>query len=88
MDYAKESLRLHYQTALLYGEPVKFAATLMNLSRTMAENWADVDPTAQLTVVLENLGIISREEQLLSNLEETLSNAVTTNGNNEDTNWI
>lgn len=78
------SIPLHYQTALLYGEPVKFAATLLNLSKAMAHHWADMDPAAQITVVLENLGIADRENCLLESLQETLADAMVSPGDEQD----
>jgi tetratricopeptide (TPR) repeat protein len=78
------SISLYYQTAMLYGEPVKFAATLMNLSKNMAESWAHTDPTAQISVVLENLGIADRESSLLESLQETLSSATVSHGEDQD----
>lgn len=84
---SKESLQLYYQTALLYGEPVKFAGTMMNLSRTMAENWAEVDPAAQITAILENLGVIEREEHQIQCLEETLASTLVAPGD-DDSEWV
>lgn len=83
-----ESLQLHYQTALLYSEPVKFAATMMNLSRTMADSWTDIDHAAQITVVLESLGIINREDYLQQNLREILADITISHGGEDDgPNW-
>jgi len=78
------SIPLYYQTAMLYEEPVKFAATLMNLSKNMAENWADTDPAAQISVVLENLGIADRESCLLESLLDTLSSSAVSHGEDQD----
>jgi tetratricopeptide (TPR) repeat protein len=84
-DMNAEAMPLYYQTALLYGEPVKFAATLMNLSRAMADHWEETDPAAQISVVLENLGIANREKTLLESLQETLAASAVNNSEDPDT---
>ncbi len=78
------TIPLYYQTALLYGEPVKFAGALLNLSKMMAHHWADMDPAAQITVVLEDLGIADRENCLLESLQETLADAVVSSDDEPD----
>ncbi|MFC1652154.1 tetratricopeptide repeat protein [Planctomycetota bacterium] len=75
-----ETLQLHYAVARLYWQPVKFAASTLNLSRMLEANWTDVDPATHIAVILENMGILDRAEQMLANLSETLDSVMTHRG--------
>lgn len=70
-----ESLELHYQTALLYSDRVKFASSLLNLSRKLTRNLTEFDFASQIAVVLEGLGAVDKEEALRDGLQETLVGA-------------
>ncbi len=70
-----ESLGLHYQTALLYSDRVKFASSLLNLSRKLTRNLTEFDFTSQIAVVLEGMGAVDKAEALQDGLQETLVGA-------------
>ncbi len=70
-----ESLGLHYQTALLYSDRVKFASSLFNLSRKLTRNLTEFDFASQIAVVLEGMGAVDKAEALQEGLQETLVGA-------------
>jgi len=64
------TLSLHYKTALLYCNRVKFASTLLNLERTMEENFAYPAAADNISIVLQNLGILDRAAATWDTLAE------------------
>lgn len=66
-----DTLSLHYKTALLYCNKVKFASSLMNLSRYMEDNFASSDATVNISIILQNLGLLDRVAAMWENLLET-----------------
>jgi tetratricopeptide (TPR) repeat protein len=64
----KNTLDMHYKTAILYSDRVKFASTLLNLQRQMQENLSDMDSTKNVSVVLQNLGLIDRAAAMWDNM--------------------
>jgi len=65
-----ETLELHYRTALLYCNKVKFASSLLNLESNLRDNYAHLDASINVSVVLQNLGLLDRGEFLFENLNE------------------
>jgi tetratricopeptide (TPR) repeat protein len=74
----KDTLELHYKTALLYCDKLKFASSLMNLERYMHNNFTSADPTVNVSVVLQNLGLLDRATIMWDNLYETAKHAIET----------
>jgi hypothetical protein len=74
----KDTLELHYKTALLYCDKVKFASSLMNLERCMHNNFTSADPTVNIAIVLQNLGLLDRVTAMWDNLSETANHAIET----------
>jgi tetratricopeptide (TPR) repeat protein len=70
---SKETLELHYKLALLYCDRFKFASSLLNLEQNMQNSLALVDTTVNLSVVLQNLGLIDRAVTMGENLGKTAS---------------
>jgi len=68
---APETLGLHYKTALLYCNKVKFASTLLNLERLMETNFAYPAAADNISIVLQNLGLLDRVATTWDNLYET-----------------
>ncbi|AQT69149.1 tetratricopeptide repeat protein [Anaerohalosphaera lusitana] len=56
----RESLNLHYQTALLYCDRRKFADALGTLNNHVQERIAGAEVVVNIEVVLENLGLMDR----------------------------
>jgi len=75
----KDMLELHYKTALLYCDKVKFASSLMNLEHYMENNFASADTTVNISIVLENLGLLDRAAAMWDNLSDTTNRAMNTN---------
>lgn len=67
----KESLELHYKTALLYCDRVKFASSLLNLENAIESNYTSCDAAVNISVVLQNLGILNRATAMWDNLMDT-----------------
>jgi tetratricopeptide (TPR) repeat protein len=72
-----DTLELHYKTALLYCNRLKFASSLINLDRHLHNNFAAVDATVNISIVLQNLGLLDRVAAMWENLSDTADHAVT-----------
>ena len=72
----KDTLTLHYKVALLYCDRLKFASSLLNLDRLLTENFADGNATVNISIVLQNLGLLDRAEAMWDNLSDTASQAI------------
>jgi tetratricopeptide (TPR) repeat protein len=68
-----DTLQLHYQTALLYCDRIKFASSLMNLENQMQKNLTIADTTVNISIILQNLGLLDRADIMWDNLTETAS---------------
>jgi len=71
----KNMLQLHYKTALLYCNKVKFASSLINLERYLKDNFTCDEATINLAIVLQNLGLLDRCCYMWDNVEETARQA-------------
>ncbi|HPS54394.1 MAG TPA: tetratricopeptide repeat protein, partial [Sedimentisphaerales bacterium] len=67
----KESLELHYKTALLYCDKVKFASSLINLEKAIENNYTSCDAAVNISVILQNLGLLNRATAMWDNLMDT-----------------
>jgi tetratricopeptide (TPR) repeat protein len=74
----KDTLDLHYKTALLYCDKVKFASSLMNLERHLENNYARPDAAFNISIVLQNLGLLDRVSAMWDNLADTADQAINT----------
>jgi len=75
----KDTLELHYKTALLYCNKIKFASSLINLERHLENNFAYPDAAINISIVLQNLGLLDRVTAMWENLSETANQAINTN---------
>jgi tetratricopeptide (TPR) repeat protein len=71
----KGTLELHYKIALLYCDRVKFASSLMNLDRLLENNFTRADSAVNISVVLQNLGLLDRVTAMWENLSDTANQA-------------
>ena len=71
----KNTLELHYKIALLYCDKVKFASSLMNLERYLENNFTFADSAVNISVVLQNLGLLDRVVAMWDNLSDTANQA-------------
>jgi len=74
----RDTLELHYKTALLYCDKVKFASSLINLERHMEKNFAHPDAAVNISIVLQNLGLLDRVTAMWDNLSDTADQAFNT----------
>ena len=74
----KDTLELHYKTALLYCDRVKFASSLINLERYMEDNFTCTDATVNISIVLQNLGLLDRAAATWDGLSD-MAEAANTN---------
>ena len=72
----KDTLELHYKTALLYCDRIKFASSLMNLDRSLEDNFTYADATVNISIVLQNLGLLDRADIMWDNLSDTANQAI------------
>jgi tetratricopeptide (TPR) repeat protein len=75
----KDTLELHYKTALLYCNRLKFASSLINLDHLLENNFTSADATVNISIVLQNLGLLDRAAAMWDNLSETTNQAINTN---------
>ena len=75
----KGTLELHYKIALLYCDRVKFASSLMNLERYLENNFTSADSAVNISVVLQNLGLLDRVTAMWDNLSDTANQAMDVN---------
>lgn len=75
----KDTLELHYKTALLYCNKIKFASSLINLDRYMEHNFALAETAVNISIVLQNLGLLDRVAAMWENLSDTADQAVDAN---------
>src|SRR4030042_807707 len=76
-DYLdKDSLKLHYKVAMLYCDRLKFASSLMNLDRLLENNFTNMDTAVNISIVLQNLGILDRVTITWDNLSDTARQAI------------
>lgn len=73
--FDKDSLELHYQTSLLYCNKLKFASTLFNLDRFMENNYSCPDASINVSIVLQNIGLLDRAAFMWDNLADLASHA-------------
>jgi tetratricopeptide (TPR) repeat protein len=72
----KDTLQLHYQTALLYCDRVKFASSLINLEHHLERNFACPDATINISIILQNLGLLDRATAMWDNLTDTANQTI------------
>jgi len=79
--YDSGTLELYYQTALLYSNRIKFASSVINLQRALETTiGTDLDPTTNISIVLQNLGLADTVGLMWENLCQTAAHAPATNG--------
>ena len=76
---SRETLDLHYKVALLYCNKLKFASSLFNLEQYMRENFAQMDAMVNISIVLQNLGLLDRATAMWDNLSKTVNQAKNAN---------
>ena len=75
-----ETLDLYYRTALLYCNRIKFASSVINLQRQIESSLApDLDPTTNISIVLQNLGLSDTVGLMWENLCQTAAHASVSN---------
>ena len=71
-------LDLHYKTAVLYCDRPKFASSLMNLEHFMEQSLTMSQATHNISIVLQNLGLLDRVTATWENLGDTADRAAYT----------
>lgn len=75
-SYDPSTLELYYQTALLYCDRIKFASSIINLQHHLeASVCPDSDPTTNISIVLQNLGLADTVGLMWENLCQTAAHA-------------
>jgi len=77
----KDTLELHYKTALLYCDKIKFASSLINLQQQMENNFTSTDAAVNISIVLQNLSLLDRAAIMWENLSDTAAQASNNAGN-------
>lgn len=68
----RDSLQLHYETAILYWDHVKFAGAMLNLSQQLSKTLTSMDTSAVIAAILETAGVIDPVDSVWDGLQETL----------------
>jgi len=78
--YTHKTLDLYYQTALLYCNRIKFASSVINLQHQLETTLgSDIDPTTNISIVLQNLGLSDTVGLMWENLCQTAAHAPVAN---------
>jgi len=72
----EDMLKLHYKVAILFCDSIKFASSLINLEQSMQDNFANADVAVNISIVLQNLGLLDTAEVTWDNLWNTTSHAM------------
>ena len=67
----QNSLEIHYKVSLLYCNRPKFASSLINLEHILHDNFASSEPSSNISIVIQNLGLLEREIATWDNLSYT-----------------
>jgi tetratricopeptide (TPR) repeat protein len=70
-DLDVHTLDLHYRTALLYCDRIKFAGSLIDMQNFMDKNLTGGQTTHNISIVLQNLGLLDRTIATWENLTDT-----------------
>lgn len=68
-------LELHYKTALLYCDRIKFASSLIDMHNLIDSNLTSAEPAHNISIVLQNLGLLDRTVATWENLTDTAERA-------------
>ena len=71
-----ETLKLHYNTAILYCDRSKFASAVHTATKQLKKNMHETETVVNIDVVLENLGLVDRASTCWSRLTETSHAAI------------
>ncbi len=74
-DLDVHTLDLHYKTALLYCDRIKFAGSLIDMQNFMDKNLTAGQTTHNISIVLQNLGLLDRTIATWENLTDTAARA-------------
>ena len=72
-NFNSETFELHYKAGLLYCDKIKFASSLLNLEQQLSKSYASPEASANISIVLQNLGLLDRRAAMWDNLIETAS---------------
>jgi tetratricopeptide (TPR) repeat protein len=71
----KNTLELHYKVALLYCDRFKFAGSLIDMQNFVDQNLTSNQSTHNISIVLQNLGLLDRTIATWENLTDTAARA-------------
>ncbi|MBA7694337.1 Beta-barrel assembly-enhancing protease [subsurface metagenome] len=71
-----DTLNLHYKTALLYCDKLKFASSLMNLENLLSSNLTTSNAAYNIAIVLQNLSLLDPVTSMWENLNDTTNLAM------------
>ena len=70
-------LELHYKTALLYCDKIKFASSLIDFENKLECNMTSCSNAGvNISIVLQNLGLLDRVTTMWENLSDTTRQAI------------
>ena len=67
-----DTLDLHYRVALLYCDKIKFASCLLDLEQWLHDTLASTDAVVNISIVLQNLGLLDPVSSTWANLSPTI----------------
>ena len=70
-----KTLELHYKTAILYCDRIKFAGSIIDMQNFLDKNLTVEHSTDNISIVLQNLGLLDRTVATWENLTDTAARA-------------
>lgn len=67
----KCTLDLHYRIAVMFCDKIRFASSVLNFVNTLEESYTNAEPTVNISLVLQNLGLLDRASIMWENLIDT-----------------
>jgi tetratricopeptide (TPR) repeat protein len=71
-----DTIDLHYKTVILSCDKLKFASSIINLENNYQKNLSTLNSAQNISIILQNLGLLDRTEVMWDNLLETTNRAI------------
>ena len=67
-------VKLHYKTAILYCDRLKFASSVLNLQNNFYNNFSSIEAAQSISIILQNLSLLDRTTVMWDSILETTNN--------------
>ncbi len=73
-------VKLHYKTAILYCDRLKFASSVLNLQNSFHNNFSSIETSQNVSLILQNLSLLDRTTVMWDRLVETTNTVFDSHG--------